>query len=93
MKPTEKAKELFNRYYEMAESIEWTDNETKVKAEKFNDELGTDVLKYWNELAKENALIAVNEIVKSNPHSNPLNTLGFSTMAYWIEVEYEIKKL
>ena len=33
MKPTEKAKELFNRYYEMAESIEWTDNETKVKAE------------------------------------------------------------
>jgi hypothetical protein len=43
--------------------------------------------------AKQCALIAVNEIVKSNPHSNPLNTLGFSTMAYWIEVEYEIKKL
>lgn len=45
------------------------------------------------EIAIQHALVAVNEIVKSNPHSNPLNTYGFSTMAYWIEVEYEIKKL
>ena len=93
MTPKEKAQELVDKYYQLAESIEWTDNETKVKAEKFNDELGVDVLNYWNQLAKKSALIAVDEIVKSNPHSNPLNVHGFSTMAYWNEVKEEIKKL
>jgi len=91
--PKEKAIELVDKYHEIAQSIEWTDNETKVKAQKFNDELGTDVLKYWDELAKESALIAVNEIINSNPHSNPMNTYGFSTMAYWLEVKHEIEKL
>ena len=92
MKPTEKAKELFNRYYEMAESIEWTDNETKVKAEKFNDELGTDVLKYWNELAKHSALIAVDEKIET------LNKIKFvidciDLRQYYLEVKQEIEKL
>jgi hypothetical protein len=40
------------------------------------------------------ALIAVFEIIKSNPHSNPLNTNPtFSTMTYWQEVKQEIEKL
>ena len=43
--------------------------------------------------AKQCALIAVDEIINSNPHSNPLNTYGFSTMAYWKEVKQEIQKL
>jgi hypothetical protein len=43
--------------------------------------------------AKQCALIAVNEIINSNPHSNPMNTYGFSTMAYWQEVKHEIEKL
>jgi hypothetical protein len=43
--------------------------------------------------AKQCALIAVDEIINSNPHSNPLNTYGFSTMAYWQEVKHEISKL
>ena len=93
MTPKEKAKELVAKYYQLAESIEWTDNKTKEKAEKFNDELGVDVLNYWDELAKKSALIAVDEIVKSNPHSNPLNAHGFSTMAYWNEVKHEIENL
>jgi len=43
--------------------------------------------------AQQCALIAVNEIINSNPHSNPINTYGFSTMQYWIEVKQEIEKL
>jgi hypothetical protein len=43
--------------------------------------------------AKESALIAVNEIINSNPHSNPFTTIPFSTMDYWIDVKKEIQKL
>ncbi len=43
--------------------------------------------------AKEYALIAVNYIITSNPHSNPFNTDVYSTMAYWQEVKQEIEKL
>ena len=107
MKPKEKAQELVAKYYQLAESIEWTDNDTKVKAEKFNDELGSDVLKYWNELAKKSALIAIYEIIKSKE----LRTLftqeqidsmeGTSDdrwiyetfMKYWEQVKHEIEKL
>lgn len=57
------ARELFDKYYRLAESIEWTDKETELKAEILNDELGPDVFKYWNELAKQSALLAVDEII------------------------------
>ena len=43
--------------------------------------------------AKQCALITVDEIINSNPHSNPMNTNGFSTMGYWMEVKQEIDKL
>ena len=91
MKPKEKAKELFDKYYEIAQSIEWTDNETKVKAEKFNDELGTDVLKYWHELAKESALIAVDELIDQCWNYREID-LGLA-LEYWQEVKQEIEKL
>jgi hypothetical protein len=39
------------------------------------------------------ALVAVTEIINSNPHSNPFNTDGSSTMKYWQEVKKEIEKL
>lgn len=45
------------------------------------------------EYAKQCALIAVNEIINSNPHSNPLNTEVYSTMDWWQEVKQEIEKL
>ena len=38
------------------------------------------------------ALIAVDEIIKSNPHSNPFNTDVHSTMGYWQEVKHELNK-
>ena len=86
MTPKEKAIELVDKYYQLAEDLEWTtDSETKEKAEKFNDELGADVLTYWNELAKQCALIAVDEI---------LNVLfQHHKIDYWKEVKQEIEKL
>jgi len=64
------------------------------------------VLKYlrikdnWNKdgwfhkgLAKQCALIAVNNIIAANPHSNPFNSVLESTMTYWEEVKQEIEKL
>ncbi len=43
--------------------------------------------------AQRCALIAVDEIISSNPHSNPLNTNVESTMSYWQEVKQEIQEL
>ena len=43
--------------------------------------------------SKRCALIAVNEIIKANPHSNPFNTDVSSTMAYWNAVRKEIENL
>jgi hypothetical protein len=43
--------------------------------------------------AKQCALIAVDEIINANPHSNPLNTNVYSTMKYWQEVKQELEKL
>ena len=45
----------------------------------------------WN--AKQCALIAVQNIICANPHSNPLNTNQYSTMGWWQEVKSEIEKL
>ncbi len=45
------------------------------------------------EQAKKCALICVTEIINANPHSNPLNTDGDSTMAFWMQVKEEINKL
>lgn len=43
--------------------------------------------------AKQCALIAVDYIINSNPHSNPFNTDVFSTMEFWQEVKEELLKL
>ncbi len=84
MKPQEKAKELVDKYYQLAESIEWSDNETMVKAEKFNDDLGSDVFTYWNELAKKSALFAVDEVLKE---------CSWEQTGFWMSVKQEIENL
>jgi len=43
--------------------------------------------------AKQCALIAVDNIILANPHSNPFNTDVYSTMKYWAEVRKEIENL
>ena len=91
MSAKDKALELVGKYYQLAESIEWTDDKTKVKAEKFNDELGTDVLKYWNELAKQCALVAVDEMLdfRNGLYMNE----GSIVHQYLMDVKQEIEKL
>ena len=93
MTPKEKAKELVDKYYQLAESIEWTDKQTSEKAEKFNDELGSDVLKYWNELSKQSALIAVDEILNENSIREGDNDEIITYEPYWLKVKQEIEKL
>ena len=44
-------------------------------------------------VAKQCALIAVQEIINSNPHSNPFNTDVYPTMEYWLKVKQEIENL
>jgi hypothetical protein len=66
MTPKEKAQELVDKFYNLQTSIAWTTNdELKRQASIFNDELGEDVEIYWDKLAKQTAVIAVDEIVKS----------------------------
>ena len=43
--------------------------------------------------AKRCALIAVDYIINSNPHSNPFNTDVFSTMLFWQDVKQELLNL
>lgn len=62
----------------------------KEKAKQLVDKMSFEVCKTD---AKQCALIAVNEIINSNPHSNPLNTEVYSTMDWWQEVKQEIEKL
>lgn len=89
MTPKEKAKELYNKFYQLSDSIEWTtDEETKQKAGKFNDELGSDVEKFWVEYPKQCALIALDEIMKIFSEFNPWGGLD-----YWYKVKQEIEKL
>ena len=44
-------------------------------------------------VAKNCTLIAVDNIILANPHSNPFNTDVYSTMGYWLEVKQEIQNL
>ena len=74
MTPKEKAVQLFNKYY--------------VSILELNNDLSEEII--ISILAKKHALIAVTEIINSNPHSNPFNTDIHSTMQYWIEVKNEL---
>ena len=57
----------------------------------FWDDEDQSIMQYHH--AVKCALIAVDEIINSNPHSNPLNTGVYSTMNYWRQVKTEIEKL
>ena len=45
------------------------------------------------EESKRCCLIAVDEILNCNPHTNPFNTDVYSTYDYWFQVKLEIEKL
>jgi hypothetical protein len=89
MTPKEKAEEMYFKFYDYANS--------NYGASKFEKNWHGNVLagerKVRKESAKQCALIAVDEMIMSNPHSNPFNTNVYSTMGYWQEVKQEIEKL
>lgn len=82
MTPKEKAKELIDKFQ----------FETK-ESELLNRVIIGDIsVRFSMHMAKKSALIAVDEIIKSNPHSNPFNTDVYSTMGYWQKVKHELNK-
>jgi hypothetical protein len=64
----------------------------KEQAEELYDMFSA-VKKMYDSEIKAIALRAVNLVIASNPHSNPLNTEVHSTMDYWFQVKKEIEKL
>jgi hypothetical protein len=91
MTAKEKAEELFKKYYILAESINWSNEDTQKKAEKYNDDLGEDVLYYWHELAKRSALIAIDEMLDFR---NGLYINEGSLAHQWLlDVKHEIEKI
>jgi hypothetical protein len=88
MTPKEKAQQLVDRFYNLQSSIAWTTNdELKRQASIFNDELGEDVEIYWDKLAKQTAVIAVDEIFNSGL------LIMVEDEQYWHDVKQEIINL
>ena len=77
MTPKEKADELIDKMYYIG---------------RYDDKEDYNPAMAW-ERAKKCALIAVDEIIRANPHSNPLNTDVYSTMQYWHDVKTGIENL
>ena len=91
MTPKEKAQQLVDRFYNLQSSIAWTTNdELKRQASIFNDELGEDVEIYWDKLAKQTAVIAVDEILNSRP---AITDSQVEYNEYWQQVKQEIINL
>jgi|688.fasta_scaffold668648_2 hypothetical protein len=84
MTPKEQAQEIIAKY----ENIQWDDNISvgDFGREDFLNSIPT-------QQAIQCALIAVQYIINSNPHSNPLNTNIHSTMEYWHEVKQAMKDM
>ena len=86
MTPKEKAQQLVDKFYNLQTSITWdVTQETKEKASIFNDELGAEVELYWNELAKQTAVISIDELL--------LLVTYQPTIDYWNEIKQEINNL
>ena len=79
-KAKEKAIELVEKFTPLVEYWDFFNCELRINEDILSD-------------AKQCALIAADEIINSNPHSNPFNTNVFSTMEFWQEVKTEIEKL
>jgi hypothetical protein len=93
MTPKEKAQQLVDRFYNLQSSIAWTTNdELKRQASIFNDELGEDVEIYWDKLAKQTAVIAVDEIIDI-AYWQYMESMGEQEEKYWQEVKQEIINL
>lgn len=80
MTPKEKAEELFNKMYEKIEDT---------TAGMFEEDIAYIDIRY-NRTAKQCAIIAVDEILKSRPF---ITDSQIEYNEYWQEIKQEIKKL
>lgn len=89
MTPKEKAKQLYDRYLEIAKAIN-----------NFKEHFGVDDSSpLFNEFIKECGLTAVNNIINSTKNRNqtihfmPCNSSDCGCIAYWEQVKHEIQEL
>ena len=88
MTPKEKAEEIFEKYIDIQTKIEWTDNEVFLKTcEVLNMVISSDAEKYWHELAKQSALIAVDTVQNLCWENNQVG------IEHWEQVKQEIHNL
>jgi hypothetical protein len=89
MKAKDKAIDLYNNYILIQESIDWGCEKLREEAgiiyHKNNDEYD----EYYKQLAKQSALITVNEILNDIPD----NDIHNSRIDFWKDVKIEIEKL
>jgi hypothetical protein len=78
MTPKEQALKIYDKFFNNAES--------RNKIGLYDEDLH----KYNT---KQCTLIAVDEIILANPHSNTFTNVEYSTMEYWQEVKQEVEKL
>jgi hypothetical protein len=92
MEPKEKAKELVEKYADLQTNIDWTDSNELLKTCEINNSFYENEFDiYWNLLAKESALIAVDEIIKECEKF--FEAISENRKLYWQEVKQEIEKL
>lgn len=67
----------------------------KEKADELFNKFNETFYPYFGKHPKDHiinyCLICVDQIINSNPHSNPFNTNVVSTMGFWLEVKKELE--
>jgi len=86
MTAKEKAKELVGKLSALQLKIEWGNSKLKIEAGLIYEKNNIEYNNYYDELAKQSALIAVDEIINNLP-------LISEIQEYWQEVKQEIEKL
>lgn len=101
LSPKEKAKELVDRYYKIQNSEDLGNEQLNKDMEALYKERGEEIEPYWRQLAKDSALIAVDEIIETlSPIVITLTSdIHYSSIdinqqaIYWQEVKQEIENI
>lgn len=87
MKAKEKALKLVENFYNIQGSIDWGDEDSRKEAGIIYENNKVDYEQFYRNLAKQSAIIAVDEILETYKQSLNLSS------EYWQEVKNEIEKL
>jgi len=88
MTPREKAKKLFDKFYQYA------NEEFEDKLNEYPGQILSERRKIRKESSKQCALIAVDEIIESIPEEPSISTVErIGAIMFWVEVKQEIEKL